>query len=163
MQQPPPYSQQPPAGWTPPPQKPPARSRTPLYVALTVAVVVLAGVGGAVWFVGRSSPAEPVAVSTPVNETRSVEPSPTPTYDDSTVDACEEAGVAASTKDPGGKRAEAALAAAELSDVATLRSIANKYGYNSSREPVINQLQQQLGAIKIATWCVRHGLDYRKA
>lgn len=151
-QQPPPYSQQTHPGWVP--QGPPARSRTPVYAALAVAVVAVVCVGAAVWYFGSQAIEAEPAVAQPAAST--VSPSPSKTWDQSTLSACEEAQLAVSKDDPGQRHAERAMSDAELSDVAALRGIASKYGEDLSYDDVGNSIRQFTGALRIATWCITH-------
>ena len=83
--------------------------------------------------------------------------SPTPTFDRSTVRACEYAGKA--VEGDGEKSFQAtqdALSAAELSDVPALRQIAGEY---TSDGTTAGNISASTGGIRIQTWCLDHGLS----
>jgi predicted lipid-binding transport protein (Tim44 family) len=133
----------------------------PLIVAIVVVLTVAIALAVAVRFVRGDQPEPPAAVVSPASTTTTRSIAPTPSYDAETVKACKAAGAAVATDTPDPEHAKASLAAAELSDVGTLRDLVEKYDYDRTLEPVQNTLRLQLGVIKIATWCARHDLDYR--
>ena len=82
--------------------------------------------------------------------------SPTPTFDRSTVRACEYARTAVAGDGEKAARATGdALSAAEMSDVPTLRQIAAKYASDGT---TAGNIMANAGALRIQTWCIDHGL-----
>lgn len=114
--------------------------RTSRVLAVLAAAVLATGCGGG---------ASPTAASST--------PSPSPSYDRSTVRACEQAKtvVEGDGGEEGARAVQVALAAAELSDVPALRQIAVKYASDGT---TAGNIMAHSGVIRVHTWCLDHGL-----
>lgn len=83
-------------------------------------------------------------------------PTPATSFDKATVRACALADKAGRGADDAAFKAAAdAVSAASTSDVAALRDISTKYAPDGAAPDAIDA---QTGALRIATWCLDHGL-----
>lgn len=139
--------------WHPTAAPPSKNSRGPLVIAAVIGAVLVIAAAAATWWVTR--PAKDSSTAAP---SATVTVTETPGWDKATLKACEEAKASLDSTDIDNKHAPQARSWAELSDVDTLREIADRYPAGTESK-TLESTYALTAAAAIGTWCIQHDLQ----